>query len=544
MGDDRMRLDFIMTTVLFALASCILLGGIYILTRRERLLGLRLIGITAILTFVFMFSYGGFILGDSTVFQIWMSHIQYLAIPFFPVVWFLFSLQQKTNRNRFGAGLYVLLLAIPFLAMITNWLYPATEAVSGTWINHLFFTGHVKITDPQFGSGYNGLLFDKGFFYYFQMGYGMLLTFLSLFNFIPLVKKNTGIGRKRALFLISGASAALFVMLLCFFSDRTAEVDFSPFFSAGVTVTLFFLIFNYELFDLIPQAYRHIFVENNEPLLILNKDFTVISSNKIAKQFFREIHPHLDHSSLPDFEAFDPGISSDLAAKIPHEWKVPNSNPEAWFLVKLMPILKSPGQIMGYTLYYENITAHKNELRQMEYFALYDELTRIRNRRHFFRLATEEFDRSIQKKDKFAIIMFDLDDFKEVNDIYGHQAGDSVLQDLAGIISKELDPENDLFARYGGEEFIIFQKRRTVEEAAKTARKLCAILNGHVFFFEKRSIRTTASFGVSGVQRQIDQSLDSYIKRADDALYQAKKAGKKQVFVYTEPNSGVNPVSF
>lgn len=538
-----MRLDFIMTTLLFALASCLLLGGIYVLTRRERLLGLRLVGITAILNFVYMFAYGGFILGDFPDFQIWMNHIQYLAIPAFPVVWYLFSLQQKTNRNRFRLRVYLLLSAIPVLAMVANWLYPATQTVTGTWINHLFYTSHTPITDPAFGSGYNGLLFDKGVFYYVLMGYGMLLSFLSLFNFLPLVKKNTGIGRKRALLLIGCAITAFFAMLLCFFSDRTAAVDFTPFFAAAVTVTLFFLIFNYELFDLIPQAYRHIFVENNEPLLILNREFTVISSNKVAKAFFRDIHPHLDNSSLKDFEAFDPGISSDLAAKIPHEWKVPNSSPEAWFLVKMMAIAKSDGMIMGYTLYYENITAHKSELRQMEYFALYDELTRIRNRRNFFRLATEEFDRSIQKKDKFAIIMFDLDDFKEVNDIYGHQAGDSVLQDLAGIISRELDPENDLFARYGGEEFIIFQKRRTVEEAAKTARKLCAILNGHVFFFEKRSIRTTASFGVSGVQRQIDQSLDSYIKRADDALYQAKKAGKKQVFVYSDPNSGVNPVS-
>lgn len=538
-----MRLDFIMTTTLFALASCLLLGGIYVLTRRERLLGLRLIGITAVLNFVFLFSYGGFLLGDSTVFKIWMSHIQYLAIPFFPVVWYLFSLQQKTNRNHFRRELYILLLIIPFLAVMTNWLYPATSSVTGTWINHLFFTGHVKITDPDFGSGYNGLLFEKGFFYYLQMGYGMLLVLLSMFNFYHLIRKNTGIGRKRAWFLVAGSLFAFFMMVLCFISDRTAPVDFTPFFTAAVTVLLFFLIFQYELFELIPQAYRHIFVENNEPLLILNREFMVISSNKIAKVFFREIHPRLDNSHLKDFEAFDPGISSDLIAKIPHEWKVPNSSPEAWFLVKLMAIAKSDGKIMGYTLYYENITAHKNELRQMEYFALYDELTRIRNRRYFFRLATEEFDRSIQKKEKFAIIMFDLDDFKEVNDIYGHQAGDSVLQDLSGIVSRELDPENDLFARYGGEEFIIFQKRRSVEEAAKTARKLCAILNGHVFFFEKRSIRTTASFGVSGVQRQIDQSLDNYIKRADDALYQAKKAGKKQVFVFAEPNSGVNPVS-
>lgn len=538
-----MRLDFIMTTLLFAIGSCLLIGGIYILTRRERLIGLRLIGVTAILNMIYMFGYGGFILGDATIFKIWMSHVQYVAVPFFPAVWYLFSLQQRNNRKQFDFRLIIVLFTIPILAMVSNWLYPATTSVTGSWINHLMFTGHQEVTDSTFGSGFNGLLFVKGPLYFVMMGYGMLLSFLSIFNFVPLFKKNTGIGRKRVLILIFTAVLVFCVMLMTFLSAKTAEIDFTPFFTGAVSIVLFLLIFQYDLFELIPQAYRHIFVDNNEPLLILDREFRVVSSNKVAKAFFRDIHPHMDNSALKEFEIFDPGIFADLSTKVPHEWKVPNSSPEIWFLVKLMPIFKSPGQIMGYTLYYENITAHKNELRQMEYFALYDELTRIRNRRHFFRLATEEFDRAMQKKEKFAIIMFDLDDFKEVNDIYGHQAGDSVLQDLAGIISRELDPENDLFARYGGEEFIIFQKNRTVEEAAKNARKLCAILNGHVFFFEKRSIRTTASFGVSGVHRQIDQSLDNYIKQADDALYQAKKAGKKQVFVFTSPNSGDIPVS-
>jgi diguanylate cyclase (GGDEF)-like protein len=289
------------------------------------------------------------------------------------------------------------------------------------------------------------------------------------------------------------------------------------------------------LFELIPQAYRMIFLENNSPILILDRSYKVISANRVAKDFFRDLHPNLERAALTSFQTFDPEMWASVQEKKSHEWMYPNSTPERHYLVKVMEIAKSGEKATGYTLYYEDITAHKNQLKQMEHFALYDDLTRIRNRRYFFQSATQAFDQAIEKREKIAVIMFDLDDFKEVNDIYGHQAGDSVLHDLAALISQELDPE-DLFARYGGEEFIIFLKNKTIEDAAKLARRLCALLNGHVFSYEKRMIKTTASFGVSGSKKQIDRSLDAYIKQADDALYQAKTHGKNQVFIKSDAN--------
>jgi diguanylate cyclase (GGDEF)-like protein len=162
-------------------------------------------------------------------------------------------------------------------------------------------------------------------------------------------------------------------------------------------------------------------------------------------------------------------------------------------------------------------------------------LTKIHNRRFFFKKATEEFDIAIEERQRIALIMFDLDDFKEVNDIFGHQAGDMVLQEMAAMFRKELT-DDDLFARYGGEEFIIFQRNKTIDEAAKVANRLCALLKAHVFIHEKRTIRASASFGVAGVKKQINQSLDRYIKEADDALYKAKALGKKQIYVNSENN--------
>lgn len=534
-GVDSMRWDFLMTTTLFAMGAFLFTAAVFIFSRKEQILGIRLVGALAAMNSVFMFGYAGFLLSDHIATKIWLNHVQYLAIPFFAALWYLLSRLQKTGVHRFGWKAYIWILAIPTLAMIANLLYPATEVPGGTWINHLLFVSHEITYDADFGTGFVGLVFEKGVLYYLLMGYSSLMAVFSFVNYALLSKKAEGMGRKRVIILAGASVVAFLATLIPLFSPWTALIDGMPFFTGLFSFLTFLLLFKYELFELIPQAYRMIFYENNSPILILDRTYKVISANRVAKEFFRDLHPNLERAPLSSFQMFDPEMLECVRERKSHEWKFPNSSPERHYLVKVMEIAKNGGKATGYTIYYEDITAHKNQLKRMEYFALYDDLTRIRNRRYFFQLAVEAFDKAIEKREKIAVIMFDLDDFKEVNDIYGHQAGDSVLHDLAALISQELDSEA-LFARYGGEEFIIFQKDTSLEDAAKLARRLCAVLNGHVFAYEKRMIKTTASFGVSGSKKQIDRSLDNYIKQADDALYQAKTQGKNQVFVHSESN--------
>jgi diguanylate cyclase (GGDEF)-like protein len=127
-----------------------------------------------------------------------------------------------------------------------------------------------------------------------------------------------------------------------------------------------------------------------------------------------------------------------------------------------------------------------------------------------------------------SVIMFDLDDFKEANDIYGHQAGDAILETMAAAMKKVLS-DTDIFARYGGEEFIIFRKNKTLSDSASLAQNLCSLLAGMEFIHQKRKMKVTASFGVSGTEKTITKSLEQTIKDADVALYHAKKLGKNQV---------------
>jgi two-component system cell cycle response regulator len=191
-------------------------------------------------------------------------------------------------------------------------------------------------------------------------------------------------------------------------------------------------------------------------------------------------------------------------------------------------LYRSENRIMGYLLTYYNITEHKNELKRMEQMAAYDELTKIVNRRYFFKSAIAAFDEANANNEPISVIMFDLDNFKEVNDVFGHQAGDYVLETMVKIFKPKILP-SDIFGRYGGEEFILFRKNIDAEASFRLANELCRLLASTPFIYEKRRIKTSASFGVVGSQSSIDKSLEAYIRLADNALYVSKSRGKNQV---------------
>jgi two-component system glycerol uptake and utilization response regulator len=167
----------------------------------------------------------------------------------------------------------------------------------------------------------------------------------------------------------------------------------------------------------------------------------------------------------------------------------------------------------------------KNLLRNLNYIAYYDYLTEVYNRRSFFELANKMFD---EEKDNLYAVMIDIDEFKKINDTYGHPTGDKVLKVVAQTIKKSL-LRNDIFARIGGEEFaIVFHCNSNEEIIEKNELIRQSIENLEVDTDEKIIIKLTISSGVSEVNSDTD-TLDSLLKRADSALYEAKANGRNRV---------------
>ena len=170
-----------------------------------------------------------------------------------------------------------------------------------------------------------------------------------------------------------------------------------------------------------------------------------------------------------------------------------------------------------------DITDKKNLERQLRKLATIDRLTGIYNRYAFEKFLEEEISRAERYGTDFALIMFDIDNFKKINDTYGHQTGDMILRKITRLV-KENIRKSDIFGRWGGEEFMIILPVKSIEEAFKVAEKLRKKIEEHKFPKVKK---VTISAGVT-MYRKSD-TLKSIIRRVDTALYMAKKSGKNKV---------------
>ncbi len=158
-----------------------------------------------------------------------------------------------------------------------------------------------------------------------------------------------------------------------------------------------------------------------------------------------------------------------------------------------------------------------------------DFLTQVFNRGAFDRRLIEEFARYKRYGQIFSLVLFDLDHFKEINDNFGHLAGDRVLKAVALLINEEKRVA-DFLARYGGEEFALILPGIDKETARTVAEKFRRKIEVTTFKFENYNINLTVSAGVTDVKTE-DEVPTDVVKRADEALYQAKSEGRNKVVV-------------
>jgi diguanylate cyclase (GGDEF)-like protein len=165
------------------------------------------------------------------------------------------------------------------------------------------------------------------------------------------------------------------------------------------------------------------------------------------------------------------------------------------------------------------------------YKASFDSLTGIFNRHHFIKLAYMEIAYASRHKLPVGVIMIDIDNFKQVNDQYGHLVGDSVLSQFSNIVIENKRTE-DLFARYGGEEFIIMPRGEINKEfMSLLCERIRKVTENFEFCFEEKLVRITASFGfhIKKVESADSETvLNDIILKADEALYLAKEQGKNR----------------
>jgi diguanylate cyclase (GGDEF)-like protein len=250
-------------------------------------------------------------------------------------------------------------------------------------------------------------------------------------------------------------------------------------------------------------------------------------SNKSAATMLPEIDRFPKGENISIFSAW-PAELKDLENGIT-EFTITDKETKH-FRASINPVYSKNQTIIGKIVLLYDITENVSLLAQLENAAYIDSLTGIYNRKHFYELAAVNIERAMRLNQSIYTAMLDLDFFKNVNDSYGHLAGDIALKNTATIIRQTIR-SYDLVGRYGGEEFILLITDLDEVMANNQMERIRENIEHAVINYEGKEIRITCSIGL--VKFDKGDTLETTIKKADTAMYSVKSTSRNQVRVYS-----------
>ena len=177
-------------------------------------------------------------------------------------------------------------------------------------------------------------------------------------------------------------------------------------------------------------------------------------------------------------------------------------------------------------------TADLQEVNEkLKHLATVDALTNIYNRRYFYDVSKQYLEIAKRNEQEICVISFDLDKFKDINDTYGHQFGDTVLIEFTNIVNSFMR-KSDLFGRIGGEEFSVVLQNTSIENSFIVAEKIRKKVQNFAIQNDDKKVHFTVSIGI--VSLSTEDTIDELLEKADEALYKAKENGRNRIVKYNE----------
>lgn len=452
--------------------------------------------------------------------KIFWAKMKYLGATTGPVLWLVFSVHYTNHRHWLTTPLKTLL---GFFVILTLGVVFTNELHHWYWTNIFLLPGF-----PETQS-------DHGFYFWvYAVGiYSLILT--SVVVYIMYYRTVPVYFRRQSILLVLGTFLPLGIRFLEDFVgwDPFPKVDNVILFLLLSAILYAIALFGFGALEIVPIAHNLIVNNISSGILVLDVLGRVVEINPFAKKLIGKKNEHVIgkylEEVLKDWPAmgYSPGIIEQ------HEQEISLSQETGflYFLVQISPIRNEHGKMLGHVIVLVDITDRKRAEMELERLARTDVLTSVTNRRHFFELAETQFVHAQRYGRSMAMMMLDLDHFKQINDRYGHLAGDLILQMAAQECQNHLRTM-DIFARYGGEEFVCLLPEQDHDGALETAERIRQIIEKVQVTFEEQSICVTASIGVASLQEENGLTLEGLIDRADQALYASKANGRNQVSLW------------
>lgn len=293
------------------------------------------------------------------------------------------------------------------------------------------------------------------------------------------------------------------------------------------------------------SEYRQIFDTTNQGLVVVDRNLTVTDWNRwmemhssiradeiIGRPLF-DFYPSLQQKQAFTRAAkcaFGFGSFGYFSQKL-HGYLFPMRNPHTGIELfprmqqhcTLGPLRDESGQINSLFIAVQDVTEFVLYEHRLIEMTRTDSLTGLYNRRFLTQRLEEELERCQRHGNPLCLMLLDVDNFKQINDTYGHLCGDLVLRTLATTM-REMFRKSDITGRFGGEEFVCVLPETTLDRAGLLAERCRSGIAAVNLVYQKTPLSITISVGVT--ELGADDSADSLIRRADDAMYQAKQAGR------------------
>lgn len=444
------------------------------------------------------------------------NKIEYLGIPFVSALWLSVGLIYTGHYARHKKLLFAAVYVIPFVTFLLRFTND---------YHHLYFAS------VHFFSEHGKLFLVKamGPWMYVQMLHSMLMIFVTLGLFIHDFFKNRKQEPGKILLILLSSFFAATGLVLSTIKPFGLHIDYMALGLPVACIMVILAILKYDFLETRSMARGKVFEVSRDAILLINQQNQIIDYNRSAKQLLEKTGLSISGGSFSFSFKHAPDLLESLSHANTAVVKLHIDQEDKYYEVSTKDI-DNNGASHGWIKTIRDVTETYKLQENLQELAMKDELSRLNNRRAFMQIGKSLIEEAQKNSKPVHLLMMDLDHFKKVNDQYGHQTGDQVIQNF-GKIMRNTFGANSLTARLGGEEFAVllsgFQDRE-VSEQADTFLKNVAL---YAYSYLGQTFHTTVSIGIAKKGNPA-QTLEDLMHIADKALYESKNNGRNCVTAF------------
>lgn len=402
---------------------------------------------------------------------------------------------------------------------VTNTLWVTTNSLHG-----LVWRGFIQKAD-------NVVVFVHGPAYEWIFVSSHLLTVIIIISLAIASFKGSVFSRRQGQILLASILFAEGTNIAYNLSFGVEGVDWTSVAFSVIGALFLWALYGQKFLDIVPIAREKLIDSLRDGMIVLDSQGRIVDMNPSAAKMMGHPSNKLLGRRIETLLHFPPSILDQPPDKeVRFELEVGGTS-QRYFDVLISPLLNDNANVVGRLIIFRDNTEHKIIQDELQRLARTDALTGLFNRGYFFELTEKELAKSIRYNRPLSLILFDLDLFKEVNDKYGHRAGDQALISIGNLLRRE-QRESDIAARYGGEEFVLLLSETDINGAATTAERLRKLIEFMPVHNDEDTFQISGSFGVAGKELTSAKTIDELISQADQALYEAKRDGRNRVVCY------------